>query len=224
MKVPMLAILLLSVAAGSPVSRAQVAPPPSPVIVTDFTNPGLVPSHWIITLRRDGSGHFHSDRSLPPQSETKGMDMPGVDRDFQISPAFADHVFQIAQEHKWFNMDCESHMKVAFQGWKEFSYRGPEAEGTCTFNYSKDKDIQALGDSILGVAETMLEGARLEILLQHDRLGLDKEMEFMVEATKDGRLREICAIREILAKVEGDPEVLDRVRKKARVLLAHSGS
>ena len=152
------------------------------------------------------------------------MDVPVVDRDFQISTAFADHVFQVAREHKGFNVDCESHMKVAFQGWKKLSYSGPDAEGTCTFNYSKDKDIQALGDSILGLAETMLEGARLEMLLQHDRLGLDKEMEFMVEATKDGRLREICAIREILAKVEDDPEVLDRVRKKARVLLAHSGS
>jgi len=70
----------------------------------------------------------------------------------------------------------------------------------------------------------VLAGARLEMLLQHDRLGLDKEIEFMVEASKDGRLREIGAIREILAKVEGDPEVLDRVRKKARALLAHSGT
>ena len=224
MKVPMLALLLLSALAGPTAFAAQVAPPPSPVVVTDFTNPGVVPSHWIVTLHRDGSGHFHSDRSEPPQSETKEMDVPVVDRDFQISAAFADHVFQVAREHKGFNVDCESHMKVAFQGWKKLSYSGPDAEGTCTFNYSKDKDIQALGDSILGLAETMLEGARLEMLLQHDRLGLDKEMEFMVEATKDGRLREICAIREILAKVEDDPEVLDRVRKKARVLLAHSGS
>jgi hypothetical protein len=207
-----------------PAARAQVAQAPSPVVVADFTNPGVSPSHWLITLHRDGNGHFHSDRGDPPPTETKEIDVPVIDRDIQVSASFADHVFQTAQQHNWFNEECESHMKVAFQGWKKISYSGPEAEGTCTFNYSKDKDIQALGDALMGVAETMLEGARLEMLLQHDRLGLDKEMEFLVEASKDGRLREICTIREILAKVEGDPEVLDRVRKKARVLLAHSGS
>jgi hypothetical protein len=217
----LLPILLIAV----PLSlAAQVAPAPGPVVAVDFTNPGVSPSHWIITLHRDGSGHFHSDRAEPPSTETRDSDVPVIDRDIQISPSFAGHVFQTAQQHHWFNEGCESHFKVAFQGWKKISYSGPDGEGSCTFNYSKDKDIQALGDALMGVAETMLAGARLEMLLQHDRLGLDKEMEFMVEASKDGRLREIGAIREILAKVEGDPEVLDRVRKKARALLAHSGT
>jgi hypothetical protein len=216
---------LLLIAAALPLAAgAQVAPPPGPVVVVDFTNPSISPSHWVITLHSDGSGHFHSDRGESPSNETKEIDVPFIDRDIQVSPSFAAHVFQTAQQHHWFNEECESHLKVAFQGWKKISYSGPGAEGSCTFNYSKDKDTQALGDALLGVAETMLEGARLEMLLQHDRLGLDKEMEFMVEASKDGRLREIGAIREILAKVEGDPEVLDRVRKKARTLLAHSGT
>jgi hypothetical protein len=224
MKAPMLALLILSAAPLPLVSMAQVAPPPSPVVVVDFSSPAMAPSHWIITLHRDGSGHFHSDRSDPPPSEAKELDVPVVDRDIQVSAAFADRVFQVAQQNHWFNVDCDSRMKVAFQGWKKLSYSGPEAQGSCTFNYSKEKDIQALGDSFMGLAETMLEGARLEMLLQHDRLGLDKEMEFIVEASRDGRLREIGAIREILARVEGDPEVLDRVRKRARVLLAHSGT
>jgi hypothetical protein len=69
------------------------------------------------------------------------------------------------------------------------------------------------------VAETLIEGARLETLLQHDRLGLDKEMESMIGAVKDGRMRQICSIREILEKLAGDSEVLERVRKRARFLL-----
>jgi hypothetical protein len=147
-----------------------------------------------------------------------------VDRDIHVTAAFADRVFQSAQQHNWFAIDCESHLKVAFQGSKKLTYRGPEGQGTCTFNFSKDHDIQSLGDSLTGVAETLLEGARLETLLQHDRLGLDREMEFLAEAAKDGRMREICAIHDILSKLEADPEVLDRVRKRARVLLAHSGA
>ena len=76
----------------------------------------------------------------------------------------------------------------------------------------------------MGVSETIREGARLELLLQHDRLGLDQETEFMVDAVKDGRLRQIGVIRDILERLADDPEVMDRVRKRARVLLARTGA
>jgi hypothetical protein len=114
-------------------------------------------------------------------------------------------------------------MKVAFQGWKELSYSGPEGQGSCKFNYSKNQEIQALGDSMVAVATTILEGARLEMLLQHDRLGLDKELEFLTEAARDGRVRQICAIRGILERLADDPGVMERVRKRARLLLAGTG-
>jgi hypothetical protein len=108
---------------------------------------------------------------------------------------------------------------VAFQGWKKISYSGPEGEGSCEFNYSKSKDIQEMGDAFVAVAQTVVEGARLELLLQHDPLGLDKEMEFMKEASDDGRLQQICAIHPILAKLSEDPDVMERVRKRAKMLL-----
>lgn len=204
---------------------AQNVPATIPVVVVEFSNPGVTPPHWTLSLHRDGSGHFHSDRGKLPEGEHLAeIDAPNVDREIQLNDEFAERVFQAAQQHNWFNQDCESHLKVAFQGWKKLSYSGPEGQGSCTFNYSKDKDIQALGDSLIGVAETLREGARLEILLQHDRLGLDKEMEYMTEATKDGRMRQTCTIREILERLEGDQEVLERVRKRAHTLLAHPGT
>jgi hypothetical protein len=192
---------------------------PNAVVAVDFSNPGLSPAHWTLTLHRDGSGHFRSERGDPPANSQQAIDTPNVDRDIQVSTDFAGRIFQAAKEHNWFNEQCESHLKVAFQGWKKFSYSGPGGHGTCTFNYSKDKEIQELGDSLNGVAETLIEGARLETLLQHDRLGLDKEMESMIGAVKDGRMRQICSIREILEKLAGDSEVLERVRKRARFLL-----
>jgi hypothetical protein len=156
----------------------------------------------------------------PPEGGAQAIDAPNVDRDVQLSPSFAAHLFDIAQHHKLFNQDCESHLKVAFQGWKNLSYSGPDGSGSCTFNFSKDKEIEALGDSLEAVAQTILEGQRLEILLQHDRLGLDKEMEFLVDAAGDGRAQQICAIREILVRLAQDDEVMERVRKRARWLLA----
>jgi len=152
------------------------------------------------------------------------MDAPDVNRDVHLSAQFTARVFETAQRHKWFNQGCESHLKVAFQGWKKLSYNGPEGSGTCTYNYSKDKDIESLGDSVVAVAETIFEGARLEMLLQHDRLGLDKEMEYLVDAAGDGRAQQICAIREILVRLAEDDEVLDRVRKRAKLLLVQAGT
>jgi len=62
------------------------------------------------------------------------------------------------------------------------------------------------------------------MLLQHDPLGLDKAIQYIVEASDDGRLQQIGAIRSILERLQDDPHVLDRVRKRAHLLLEHSGS
>jgi hypothetical protein len=190
-----------------------------PVIVVEFSDPQLNPTHWTLTIHPNGSGHFTSQMGKLP-ADTKEMEAPSVNRDVQLSPDFAGHVFAEAQRNKWFNEECESHLKVAFQGWKTLTYHGPNGSGSCTFNYSRDKDIEALGDSMEAVAETILEGARLEMLLEHDRLGLDKEMEFLVDAAGSGRAQQICAIHGILARLAQDDEVLERVRKRARMLLA----
>jgi hypothetical protein len=58
------------------------------------------------------------------------------------------------------------------------------------------------------------------VLLEHDRLGLDAEMEFLTEAAGDGRAQQIPVIRGILERLAQDETVLERVRKRARMLLA----
>ncbi len=219
-----LAVWLALGLAGLP-ARAGAAN--APEFQVDYSNPGLSPSHWTLTLHPDGSGHFHSDRRNAAAGVNQGSGeesgketrVPDVDRDVQVSGEFTGYVFQTVRQHNLLSLDCESHMKVAFQGWKKLSYSGPEGAGGCEFNYSKDKDIQALGDSLVAVAGTILEGARLEILLQHDRLGLDGEMDYISEASKDGRLQEIGAIRGILDRVADDPDVMVRVRRRARAML-----
>jgi len=195
------------------------------VIQIDFSNPGLTPSHWTLVVHPDGSGHFHSEMGKKPSEASQNygsprLDAPDQDRDVHLSARFTEGVFETARNHKWFNEECESHLKVAFQGWKELSYTGPEGQGSCKFNYARNKEIQALGDSLVSVASMILEGARLEILLQHDRLGLDKEMDYVVEAQGDGRILQICTIRGILERLAEDQGVMERVRKRARVLLA----
>jgi len=196
---------------------------PGPLFQVEFSNPGLTPAHWTLTLHPDGSGHFRSERGGATADGSGEIEAPNVDRDIRLSARFAERVFETAQRHKLFGGDCESHMKVAFQGWKKLRYVGPDGEGVCEFNYSKDKEIQALGDSLVSVATTVLEGARLETLLQHDRLGLDREMEYVAEAAADGRLQQLGCIEEILTRLAEDQGVMERVRKRARALLARAG-
>jgi hypothetical protein len=223
MKSCWLAVALLAVAAPL-AANGQAPSAADPTFQLDFSDPGLSPSQWTLTLRPDGTGHFRSQVGNPPNEATQGIVPPAVDRDIQVSAAYARRVFAAAERHRWFNEACESHVKVAFQGWKTFTYTGPHGQGSCTFNYSKDKEIQDLGDSLEAVAMTILEGARLELLLQHDRLGLDAEMEFLVEAVGDGRAQQIGVIREILERLVEDDTVLERVRKRARMLLARGAT
>jgi hypothetical protein len=205
-------------------ASASIDPAPShlasgPVVTVDFTNPGLSPSHWTLTLHPDGSGHFVSEMGNVVYAPGE-MRTPSVNRDIQLNPGFAASVFQTAKQQDLFNKPCESHLKVAFQGNKTLGYSGPEGKGACTFNYSKDHEIQELGDNMTAVAETIIEGARLEMFLQHDPLGLDKEIAALSEAADSGRAKQLCAIRAILEKLVQDDHVLDLVRKRARTLLA----
>ena len=196
-----------------------------PVVTVEFSNPGLYPAQWTLVLHPDGRGHFHAEGGSRPNSDQDSITTPTrIDRDVTLSGPFTSHIFQTVHDPHVLHGKCESHLKVAFQGLKKISYSGPDAEGGCEFNYSNDKQIQDLGESLVGVGSTLIEGARLELLYQHDPLGLDKAIQYVVEASDDGRLQQICAIRGILERLEDDPRVLDRVRKRARLLLAHAGT
>jgi hypothetical protein len=193
---------------------------PSSVVRVDFSNPGLYPSQWTLTVHPDGSGHFHAEGGSRSGNQADMLFPAKVDRDVTLSGSFTNHVFETVHDPRILSGNCESHLKVAFQGLKKITYSGPDGQGGCEFNYSKNKEIQDLGESLVAVGATLIEGARLELLLQHDPLGLDSAMQYIVEASSDGRLQQICAIRGILERLEDDPHVLDRVRKRARTLLA----
>jgi hypothetical protein len=193
-----------------------------PLVGFEYSNPGLVPAHWTLEVHPDGSAHFRSERGNAARNDDQGIEPPDLDRDFHLSVGFAEHVFQVAHRKKLFRVDCESHMRVAFQGTKKLTYSGPDGQGTCEFNYSRDSEIQSLGDDLVSVATTMVEGARLQNLLLHDRLGLDRETELLTESAADGRALEIGSIRDILERLAEDSSVLERVRRRARALLGRA--
>lgn len=178
----------------------------------------MIPAHWVLEMHPDGGGHFLAERGAAPASGR--LEAGTIDRAIRLSPEFVRHVFQTAEAKKAFNLRCESSLKVAFQGWKTLSYRGPAGQGACTFNYSGDREIAQLADEMLAVATTLEAGARLELLLAHDRLGLDRETETLFQQARDGQARQLSAIHAILERLASDASVLERVQKRARQLLA----
>src|SRR3569833_1662979 len=195
-----------------------------PVVQMEFSNPSLYPAQWTLVLHPDGTGHFHSEGGARPKDYPETMFPGNADRDVRLSTDFTGRIFKTVREDRILHNKCESHLKVAFQGTKKIHYSGPDAESRYEFNYSTNKQVQELGESLVAVGQTLIEGARLEMLYQHDPLGLDKAIQYIVEASGDGRMQQICAIRTILERLEDDPHVLERVRKQARLLLARSGS
>jgi hypothetical protein len=187
----------------------------------EFDNPGLVPAHWQIDLHPDGTGHFRSQRGTAPRTDS--IEAPDQDRGFRVSQSYATHVFEVATAEHFFAKRCASHQKVAFQGTKTLSYSGPDGQGSCSFNYSEDKQITTLSDSLLGLAATLVDGARMEELRLHDRLGLDAEMETYTEMLGDGRATEPEAIRGELEQLVNDESLLERVRQRAQAILSKAG-
>lgn len=192
---------------------------PAAVFRIEFTNAALSPASWSLTVRPDGTGHFHAERGA---AATAGaMEPEVIDRDVQLSPEYARSVFEKVRRHGPLrDGQCESRAKVAFQGVKKLSYTGPEGSSGCAFNYAKDKEIQALSDSLQAVATTLIEGARVELLLQHEPLGLDRALAEMQAGVRDGRLQQVGAIRPLLERLQTDDAVMDRVRRRAQALLA----
>jgi hypothetical protein len=216
-RLPFIAVAALAIS----LPLVAQAPSTGPTVEVDFTNSALSPSHWTLTIHPDSSAHFRSQHATPPSGAPPG-DPSDIDRDLRLSAPFTARVFEAARSHKLFNLECESKLKVAFQGEKTLSYTGPEGHGSCTFNYAKDKEIQALSDSMVDVAATIAEGARLVKLEQHDRLGLYNEMEMFTAGAADGRFEQMSAIREILQRLAADDALMERVRKRARELLVQA--
>ena len=111
---------------------------------------------------------------------------------------------------------------VAFTGKKTVSYTGPDGHGECTYNWSRDQQLNQLADDLMAIAYTIDEGRRLATEHVHSRLSLDAELEALQDAAKDRRALEIENISSELESIANDEAVMNRARNRARALLSGS--
>lgn len=189
-----------------------------------FENPQLQPASYVLDINEDGTGHFQSKPGSATFADSEGIAPQPVTADIKIDEPLRGRLFKIARSHNYFNVACEStKSKVAFTGKKALQYTGPDGKGSCTFNWSKDQELMKIADDLIAVAFTLEEGRRLTVEHEHNRLGLDAELEQLQDAVKAGRAQQIQNIAPQLQAIAADDSILARARLRARQLLESEG-
>jgi hypothetical protein len=191
-------------------------------IVFSFDHPQLQPAHYTITIDETGAGRFTSQPGSVSDASDGVFPAP-VDRPIQLDDTLRADLFGYARTHSFFATHCASaQTNLAFTGNKTLTYSGPDGSGSCTFVWAGDPALQRIVDQLGAVAFTLEEGRRLDVEVHHDRLGLDAELEALQEAVKDRRASDLPNIAEELHAIADNQQVMDRARKRALALLAHS--
>ena len=207
---------------GVPSLYAQTALPRVPAVVSfSFERHGVHVPRYTLRVSESGTGSYEGEEA-PPVSPYPGVSSrpDPIDRAFILSPATTGKIFGMAHDLHGFKIHCASGAKnIADTGKKTLTYKGPDGEGSCTYNYSESKNVTLLTEMFQGIAETMDEGRRLDQLHRYDRLGLDAAMATLAEQVAAGRALELSTIQATLRSIAGDSEVMERVRSRANTLL-----
>jgi hypothetical protein len=209
---------------------SQAPPAASPTITFKFENPQLQPATYSLEIHEDGSGRYKSvpaaqtpDTAIPSGPTDEIMPQP-LDREVKIGDPLRAQLFAAARSHHFFAIACEApKIRVAFTGKKTLTYSGKDGQGSCTYNYSRDEQLNHIAEQLEAVAFTLEEGQRIALQHEHSRLALDAELEALQEAASSGRALEIGNIAPQLQSIVDDEEILLRARKRAKALLGGSG-
>ncbi len=206
------------------VTSAPAAASSGAEIKFSFENAQLDPASYVIVLHEDGSGHYSS---TPGLSSGAGDDVAPSPHDHAIEihdPLLAGF-FSTARSHHFFDIACEATgLHVAFTGKKLLAYTGPDGKGGCTYNWSRDPQINQMGNQMIAIGTTLEAGRRLAIEHVHSRLSLDAELENLDDAVKAHRALAIENIAPVLQSIADDENVMNRARMRARALLAAAAS
>lgn len=207
--------LATGLAQGQAASQAHPEATAQATVTFVFANPALQPPHYSLAMHEDGIARYHAEdgNATPPEFE----------RELRIDDGLRTRLWAEARKEKFFTVPCESKhgAKLAFTGHKTMSYAGPEGQGSCTFNYAQNPQLEALGNDLIAVAATLEQGRRLESLLQHDKLGLDAEIENLEAESAGGRALDLRNIAPVLQAIASSDEVMTHTRSRAAALLTH---
>jgi hypothetical protein len=197
-----------------------------PTITFVFDHPQVAPNHFEMVVDRSGKGSYvsHSDPK-PEDYESGRLKDEDLQRTFIVSPRTLDRIFDLAKAARYFDGEFDyTKSKIAFTGKKRLIYKDKMRSGSTTFNWSENQAIDELQNIFLGMSSTLESGARLEHMLQHEKLALNSELASLEQSAKNRQTREIQMIAPVLQQIAGDDSVMVVARRRAERLLASAGN
>ena len=203
------------------------------VVAFHFVRTGLPVPDFTLTVNADGSGTYTASyisstptsKYAPQYSGVTAAPPVETTRPITLSPKTTSLLFERARNPDGIRAGCESKAKnIADTGAKTLTYTSPEGSIHCTFNYTENKTVAAMTETIQGIAETLDEGRSIEQAHRFDRLGLDHQLSTLADNVRDGRALEVGTISQVLQSLCDDTQVMDRVRKRAASLLQASAN
>ena len=194
---------------GLVLSGGQEVAVSGPEVVYRYTATAASVPSYVFRMRVDGSGSFVETVAGADGApfESKG--------ELKVSAKTAEAVFAQAEAVKGGGFHCASKAKgIANTGAKVLEFGG----GSCTWNFSENKNVTGMAEVFQGMAFTLDEGRKLAFKRRYDRLGLNDEMTFLWDGVKSGQALELGNIAGVLGAIAGDGEVMERVRVKAAEL------
>ncbi len=216
-------VMSTGVCAAQTVAMAANAPKSAkPEISFQFERPGLSIPRFTLLIREDGTGTYKADEAPVSGGGAALQPTTGkqIDRAITLSQSTVMNLFKTARSLDYFNVECASKAKnIADTGKKTLTYSGSDGHGSCTYNYSENKSVTSLTETLQAIAFTLDEGRRLDYLHRYDRLGLDAEMEALTHEHEMKRALELGTIAPTLTSLANDDALMQRVRMRAVKLL-----
>jgi hypothetical protein len=215
---PRLLIALVCLLTALPSLQAQPTAPANGLPSITFNlnwNQGRPWVDYTITVSENGATHF-SGKGNPAD----GGDGEAVQRDFTMTEANRQKIFEWAKAANYFEGEYETRQKnVAKTGTKTLEYHSSSVNHSTTFNYSPNQNIQQLSKLFQSIATTLDFGSKLTFQYRFDKLGMDACLQQLTDLQASGFVEELQAIEPILRKIAEDTSLMHIARTQAKQLL-----
>ena len=141
-----------------------------------------------------------------------------------MSAANRQKIFDLAQKLNYFQGDFASRMKnIAQTGQKTLQYQSPQIQGSATYNWSQNADVEDLTRLFGAIAMTIDFGRKLTFQYRYDKLGMDKLLKELEDQQASHGVDELAIIAPMLRKIADDPNLMNISRQSAERLLHYQG-
>jgi hypothetical protein len=216
MRFALAAILLFLSASSASAQQAEALTVEQASVWFNFVwDVGIPWQSYSFQVQAGGKVHFDGK-----PSPARGGDTDPVQQDFTMSEANRRKIFEAARRLNYFQGNLDSHLKhIAQTGSKTLMYKSAEIQGSSTYNYSQNPDVQQLTQLFLGLANTLEFGRKLAWNYRFDKLGMNQTLTELQELQASHQVEELSVIEPILRKIANDPNLMHISRESAEHLL-----